>query len=363
VSVSVSVSVISAPRVHVMRKSAGSPCLLRHDATRHALSRAGGGGAGAGVRAIAIAESALCPDLTLLMHSAERRGRSHVTAEGVRDRSPTGPVAAWVKHQLATERLRDVVTALEAHGVPVVPVKGIVSAYTLYADPAERPMSDVDLRLRIPDFQKAIWLARKLGWPAVTHTPRLWEAEIGFRGCPVELEASLGPPGLCAIRIDEVLERSTLGTRFGFPCREPALHDHALILCINAFKDLLSPPAWSIEDLDRITRLPAFSVDALCDLARRGRVVTAVAIVMAWMQELRGNATCGTVCEALGGPARPTFARGYRWMTEHRVLFPYDSLLVPSVASDSPIRAARGFSYAVYGWLRGGLARRGYLGG
>jgi hypothetical protein len=174
----------------------------------------------------------------------------------------------------------------------------------------------------------------------------------------VEIEATIGPPGLCALRVEEMLERSTAGTRFGFPCREPELHDHALVLCINAFKDMLQPPSWSIEDLDRIVRLPGFSVDALVRLTRRARVVTAVASVMAWMQASRGNAICAAVREELGVLPRPAFARGYRWLSKHRVFAPYDGLLVPSVASDSALFAARGFGYAVSGWAKGGLARR-----
>jgi hypothetical protein len=71
-------------------------------------------------------------------------------------KTATSPVAAWIKHQIARERLREVVTALEAIGIPVLAVKGVVSAHTLYPDVAERPMSDVDLRLRVRDFRAVL---------------------------------------------------------------------------------------------------------------------------------------------------------------------------------------------------------------
>jgi len=274
-------------------------------------------------------------------------------------KTATSPVAAWIKHQIARERLRDVVTALEAAGIPVVPVKGVVSAHTLYADVAERPMSDVDLRLRVRDFRKAVALAHELGWPIDAHTPRLWQAEIAFPGCPVELESTLGPPGLCAMAVDQLIERSTLGTRFGFPCREPELHDHALVLCLNAFKDMLRPPDRSVEDLDRILRNPQFRVDALCSLARHARVVTAVAAVLTWLLEVRPpNPVCRAVLEALGPVPRPRLAAAYRTVARRRVLPPYDSLLLPSIASDSRAQAIRGLGYSLYGWLEGGTARR-----
>jgi len=284
-------------------------------------------------------------------------GVSRGDSASVRKTAPS-PVAAWIKHQIARERLREVVTALEAIGIPVVAVKGVVSAHTLYADVAERPMSDVDLRLRVRDFHKAVALAHQLGWPIDAHTPRLWQAEIAFPGCPVELESTLGPPGLCAMAVDELIERSTLGTRFGFPCREPELHDHALVLCLNAFKDMLRPPDRSVEDLDRILRDPRFCVDALCSLARHARVVTAVAAVMTWLLPARPNPVCRAVLEALGPLPRPRLAAAYRTVTRHRVLSPYDALVLPSIASDSHAQAIRGLGYSLYGWLEGGITRR-----
>jgi hypothetical protein len=275
--------------------------------------------------------------------------------------NPTEPLSAWVKQQVAVERLRQVVSAFAAERICVLPVKGIVSASTLYPDVAERPMSDVDLRLRPEDFPRAVSLARELDWPIETHTPRLWQAEIHFPVCPVELESTIGPPGLCAIRVAEMIERSTLSTRFGFPCREPELHDHALVLCVNVFKDMLFTASWAIEDLERIVRLPAFSIDAFCALARRARLVTAISIIMHWMQETRGNAVCGAVYEAIGNPRglrRRIYSHGYRWLCARRALAPYDALFVPSMASDTRVGVARGFSYALYGWLRAAAAKR-----
>lgn len=270
----------------------------------------------------------------------------------------TGPIAAWVTHEVARERLRDVVGTLEGAGIPVVPVKGVVTAYTLYADVAERPMSDIDLRLRVRDMRRAVALARKLGWPIQAHTPRLWQAEIAFPACPVDLEATLGPPGLCALAVDELLERSVVGTRFGFRCREPSLHDHALVLCINAFKDMLEPADWALEDLDRILRLPGFRAEELCRLARRAQVVTAVAIVMAWLLERRGNPVCSAILRGFEPMPRRALASGYRWIARHRMLAPYDALVLPSIASDSRMRAMHGLGVAAYGWLKGGIARR-----
>jgi hypothetical protein len=132
------------------------------------------------------------------------------------------------------------------------------------------------------------------------------------------------------------------------------------VLCVNIFKDMLFAASWAIEDMDRIVRLPAFSIDTFSALARRARLVTAVSIVMQWMQETRANAICGAVYAAVSGPRGPqrrVFSHADRWLCARRVLAPYDALFIPSLASDTRAGAARGLSYALYGWLRGGLAR------
>ena len=61
---------------------------------------------------------------------------------------------------VATEAL----TALAAAGVPVILLKGIAYAGTLYPDPALRPMSDIDLLVRATDFITATRTLQRLGY-------------------------------------------------------------------------------------------------------------------------------------------------------------------------------------------------------
>ena len=72
--------------------------------------------------------------------------------------------ATWIRHQLAEEALRDVLDALARAGVRAVAVKGIVLAQTLYADVADRPIQDVDLRILPEDLARAVRAGRARGW-------------------------------------------------------------------------------------------------------------------------------------------------------------------------------------------------------
>src|SRR5258708_348112 len=113
-------------------------------------------------------------------------------------------VTTWTRQLVAVRAFRRVAEALEAAGVRVLPVKGIVTARRFYADVAMRPMSDIDLRVVPRSFGRTVRIARALGWGPKTHGPRLVEAELRVEGWAVEIECTLGPPGLCALGVEDV---------------------------------------------------------------------------------------------------------------------------------------------------------------
>lgn len=57
---------------------------------------------------------------------------------------------------LAREVLRDTARALDARGIPLMPLKGALFQLILYDDPAERAISDVDVLVPERDFDAAI---------------------------------------------------------------------------------------------------------------------------------------------------------------------------------------------------------------
>lgn len=69
-------------------------------------------------------------------------------------------ISAWARHVMHLRAARTFIEACEAEGIPVLPVKGIVTAYTLYEDPAERALRDVDVRIRPQDYVRVGELSR-----------------------------------------------------------------------------------------------------------------------------------------------------------------------------------------------------------
>ena len=192
-------------------------------------------------------------------------------------------IATWAWHEESLVSLRRALDVLDAAGVPALVVKGMVLAYLLYDDVARRPMTDVNLRVRPRDFVRAARAMRAAGFP-VDWTSRQLGALVFWVGrVTVELESSVGPPGLSALGVAEMMTRS--GERVlsgGLRVREPELHDHAVLLVVNAFKDkLFGCMPWALDDLELIaTRL---DVDTFLGRVRAARLTTIAWIVADWM--------------------------------------------------------------------------------
>src|SRR5580698_10865348 len=174
--------------------------------------------------------------------------------DGLVGAASPSPIATWARHQDALAALRAVLSTLEAVGVTPLAVKGIVLAYELHDDVAERPMSDVDLRVLPRDLVRTYRAMRARGFPCFWTSKQLGALAFGVGRTLVEFEASIGPPGLCAIPVARMMARSNERTLSdGVRVRQPDLHDHAIILVVNAFKDkMVKCPEWSLDDLARI---------------------------------------------------------------------------------------------------------------
>ncbi len=222
-------------------------------------------------------------------------------------------LATWAYHQLALAALRRVLEVLEKGGVPVLVVKGMVLAYALYDDVAARPLSDVDLRVRPRHFVRAVRALRASGLEAGWSSLQLGAVSFDVDGVLVEIETSIGPPGLCALSVGRVFERSRERVLpGGLRVREPELHDHALVLVVNAFKDKMTEcPRWSLDDLETI----GGRVDPALFLARvaeaRARALTWLAAD--WMARERQSVTWRGLRDRMGArPPRRLYALAMR---------------------------------------------------
>ena len=258
----------------------------------------------------------------------------------------------------AANVLGQVLARFEEHGIAVVPVKGVVTARLFYEDVALRHCGDVDLRIRPQDFRRAIRIARSNGWTPKTDLPILWQSVARMMDCEVDIEATLGPPGLCAVSVEDVLGRTHEDrSLFGFPFRRIEIHDHGLVLVLNAFKDGFSSLPWSLEDLRRIAAAPEFRADTLIKRAREGRVATVLWLVADWLARAHGMEEWRRLRDRVGGTAPSTRVSRLQAWTRSLGSPPKLGLLAAATSSDVPSRAAIGLGLAVAGVCRGRAER------
>ena len=215
-------------------------------------------------------------------------------------------------HFLAEDMLRQVLDVCEAHAIPVLPVKGVLTARLFYRDVAERPICDVDIRVVPRDLDRLVVAGQRAGWELLRHSRPYQNVVFGICGRSLDVEASVGPPGLCGLTIKDMLDRSTESIApFGFRHRQPELHDHALVLCVNAFKDKLVLAAQgAIGDLTLIAARPEFDPPRLVALAHRSEVASILWIVADWLGCRPGNEPWRVVRDLLGlRPPRELYTR------------------------------------------------------
>ncbi len=262
---------------------------------------------------------------------------------------PFDPLSNWIQHEYAAEALRGTLELLEGAGVETLAVKGVALARSLYADVAERPMVDIDLRVRTHDFRHLVrtlrGAQRELDWSS-THVGSVRFRE---RGVLVEFETAVGPPGACGLTVDTMFSRArwredASGLRF----REPEIHDHAILLCMNVFTDFLRTRPWAFEDLRRIVRAPGFDAPTFVALCRTSRVVTAAFAVASFLG-VSGDARWAELARTLEAlhPRRAYLAL-YDWMCARSPL-PKTQLVVAQVASDAVRGQMVGLTLCVVG--------------
>jgi hypothetical protein len=274
------------------------------------------------------------------------------------DLDPAEARVNWLRHIAAPGVFREVLSAFEARGIPVLPVKGVVTAHRLYEDVAARPLGDIDLRIPRRCFQEVIAVAKARAWTANTDGPVLWNALLKVDGTEVDVECTLGPPGLCALSVDDVIVRARRVVEpFGFPHLEPEMNDHAIVLVINAFKDGLWPMPWALEDLRRIARHPEFDAEIMVGRARAGRVASALWIVADWLGHDHDLVEWREVRDRVGPrPPSPRVARAYGYV--RRRGWPSRAGFLATAASNDDLRGCvSGLVLAAAGIVRGRAVR------
>jgi hypothetical protein len=136
--------------------------------------------------------------------------------------------------------------ALLAAGIPVIPLKGAYLAEAVYGDVALRPMTDVDLLVKLADLGSALAVLETLGYVAAP------PFKAGFAGNPAQPPAELFKPGGALLDVHwtivppgknvlpgagdlaQIWERATPARIAGVPVLALSPEDMLLHLCLHA---------------------------------------------------------------------------------------------------------------------------------
>ena len=245
--------------------------------------------------------------------------------------------SAVAESGLAAEQLLQVEAAFPAAGIPAVLLKGAALSRTVYEQPADRVMSDVDLWIHPEQMAGAFQLLSSLGFTAGGKESRppalqqLSRGEIAFAGPRARLlelhwspfagwwllrSAAIDDEGLWARR--EPLE-GTPGL-FQLAAEDTILH-LAIHLAVNHQFGLY--PLRSLVDIARTAQQRAVDWHTVARRARNWRVATATWSVLALLDDLIGSSGAAPALAALRpGPLRRRLLA--RLVNPHRLLHQQD---------------------------------------
>jgi hypothetical protein len=261
------------------------------------------------------------------------------------------PIRAWLAQEAGVEILREVTACCDAAAIQFLPVKGVVTSRLLYGDVAERPMTDVDVRVRARDLARFQHAAASAGWRCLRVARSYQNLIYDFGALSLDVEACIGPPGLCALDVGTMLDRSERQEIApGLHVFVPEIHDHAVVLTINAFKDkIVTTASWVIGDLERIVVQPGFRRDLFVERVSQSRISTIAWIVAAWMEAGRNSSAWGAIRAAIDsrGQVRSAYAKLFRAQLAAGESGSMFLRVLARVGADSPLMQMRALACAI----------------
>ncbi len=200
---------------------------------------------------------------------------------GPRGRLERLAAATELRMRMLGKRLVESLDALEEAGIEAVVLKGGALAHTLYPDPGERSMSDLDLLVPPERAGAARRALTSAGWRQAEdrypeenyrrhyHLPPLLDE--GGSGVALEIHTGLLLPGHpFALEPGTVRGRARTASLDGRPLRVPHPVDHLVYLCLHfAWGHTLQSGAWrTARDAAVLAGAEAFSWEAFLDRVR-----------------------------------------------------------------------------------------------
>lgn len=207
------------------------------------------------------------------------------------------------------EALLPTLDALDAAGLPVMPVKGLALTERLYGDLSSRPCADIDILVRRADLAAARDVLRGLGFrqgsrPTYTELvhqfhDRGWVRGDGPEQVRLELHWALWADSDRRLGVDGLWERAVPGTLLGRPILALSLEDTLVHLAIHRTRSALRL-RWLVDIAELVRR----HGDDLDWVAIERRATSAGARTASWValslvRDLLGAAVPGDVTTAL----------------------------------------------------------------
>jgi hypothetical protein len=258
--------------------------------------------------------------------------------------------------QLAAE-LAGVVGTLRREGIEAIVVKGGALAPTVYADPAQRPMNDLDLLVRPEDTDRAGAVLRSLGFALPGALPARmaafqqrfgggveWQRARGGRVTRLDLHHHLVGVDWCWAAFpfdsDALWSAARPLAVDGLEAWQLSLEDTLIHLCLHPALHGYAGPLLGYADVERVLTAGegAFPWSRLVERAQRFRVRTVVYYGLQAAHHLLGTPLPVEVVTALEPDAlRLRFLRG---------LAPLDAATVLRGADRRPSGLKQGLIYA-----------------
>lgn len=203
-----------------------------------------------------------------------------------------------------------VLPALERAGVRALLVKGILTGRWLFADPFERPLTDIDVRVCARDLDAIAALCAAQGWKITERSSLYRNITFVVEDTPFDVETTVGARAMSALSVEAMLARAVRSNR-DLPIEHWRIdvYDHGMLLAMNVLKDQLGRSfRWSIEDLIRVADRPEFVPSRMAERAWSAANASALAGIARWLERTERSAAWGEVRAAIGRPPRPRYA-------------------------------------------------------
>ena len=152
---------------------------------------------------------------------------------------------AWAR----TERvLPPIVDRLVSAGVRVAPLKGVSYATSIYAIPAERPMSDIDLLVEPHDVAERV--LAELGYTSTPSSPFHHATTWSLRDTWLDLHRGFVSAGRSTVELERVWERTSAGWPRG--ARRLERTDELIFHFVHMARGRLCGPLVQIVDAHRL---------------------------------------------------------------------------------------------------------------